>query len=141
RLTMYLSTAIASASMAPYALWQFREVIKCVIPDSSPILDFSDYGCNCGVGGTGKCVDQLDTCCWDHDRCYHQAKADLCRFLVDNPYIELYSYSCSGNEVSCSNKNNPCEAAICNCDREAAICFSKAPYNPQYKNLDKDLYC
>ncbi|XP_059839209.1 phospholipase A2, minor isoenzyme-like [Hypanus sabinus] len=133
--------AVASASITPYALWQFRKMIRCVLPDSSPILDFNDYGCNCGFGGTGKCVDELDRCCLNHDRCYHNAKVDLCSFLVDSPYIELYSYSCSGNQISCSSKNDPCEAAICNCDRTAAICFSKAPYNPEYKDLDKKKYC
>ncbi|XP_032898926.1 phospholipase A2-like [Amblyraja radiata] len=116
-------------------------MIQCVLPDSSPILDFNDYGCNCGFGGARNSVDQLDTCCWEHDKCYREAKANHCRYLIDSPYIELYDYSCSGNTISCSNNNNPCETDICNCDRIAAICFSDAPYNPQYKNLDKDLYC
>ncbi|XP_069789763.1 phospholipase A2, minor isoenzyme-like isoform X2 [Narcine bancroftii] len=140
-LLVVLLAAVASANVSPYAIWQFRMMIKCVLPDSDPILDFNNYGCNCGFGGSGKTVDELDKCCLNHDQCYHRAKEEECRFLIDSPYIELYSHSCSKNKITCSGKNNPCEDAICNCDRTAAICFSQAPYNPQYKNLDKDIYC
>ena len=38
-------------------------------------------------------------------------------------------------------KNDACEAFICNCDRTAAICFSKVPYNKQHKDLDTKKYC
>ncbi|XP_067862375.1 phospholipase A2, minor isoenzyme-like [Heptranchias perlo] len=134
-------SSVASANISPYAIWQFRSMIKCVLPDSSPIRDFNDYGCNCGLGGSGKYIDQLDKCCLEHDSCYRKTKTNHCRFLIDSPYIELYSYSCSGNKISCSSKNNPCETDICNCDRTAAMCLSTAPYNPQYKDLDKEHYC
>uniref|UniRef100_A0A4W2H4Z5 Phospholipase A2 n=1 Tax=Bos indicus x Bos taurus TaxID=30522 RepID=A0A4W2H4Z5_BOBOX len=77
-------------------------------------------------------------CCQTHDNCYKQAKKlDSCKVLVDNPYTNNYSYSCSNNEITCSSENNACEAFICNCDRNAAICFSKVPYNKEHKNLDK----
>ncbi|XP_067911713.1 phospholipase A2 [Heterodontus francisci] len=132
---------VASANISPYAIWQFRKMILCVLPDSSPIQDFNDYGCNCGFGGTGKYVDEVDKCCLNHDRCYRQAKDNNCRFLLDSPYIELYSYSCSGNKITCSSENNPCESDLCNCDRTAAICFSNSKYNPENKNLDRDRYC
>uniref|UniRef100_UPI00398F09E1 phospholipase A2, minor isoenzyme-like n=1 Tax=Pristiophorus japonicus TaxID=55135 RepID=UPI00398F09E1 len=139
-LTVLLA-AVASANISPYAIWQFRKMILCVLPHSDPILDFNDYGCNCGFGGSGVTVDKLDECCLNHDTCYKKVKADHCRFLIDSPYIELYSYSCSGKKISCSKKNNPCEHDICNCDRTAAICFSKAGYNPDNKNLDKNVHC
>ncbi|CAO2629235.1 Phospholipase A2 [Lemmus lemmus] len=78
----------------------------------------------------------LPRCCQTHDNCYTQAKhLKECKVLIDNPYTNSYSFSCSGNEVTCSAKNNACEAFICNCDREAALCFSKAPYNKENKGI------
>ncbi|XP_072443031.1 phospholipase A2, minor isoenzyme-like [Chiloscyllium punctatum] len=167
-----LLAAVASASMSPYAIWQFRKMIMCVIPGSSPILDYNGYGCNCGFGGSEseKYVDELDKCCLNHDKCYRWAKDRHCRDYIDSPYIEHYSYSCSGEEITCSNllmrlmsnshlddevpddthlghrfsgegKNNPCESDICNCDRTAALCFAESKYNSDNKNVDRDLLC
>lgn len=43
-------------------------MIKCTIPDSSPLLEFNGYGCYCGLGGSGTPVDELDRflqlCCY-----------------------------------------------------------------------------
>lgn len=42
------------------AVWQFRDMIICTNPNSWPILDYVDYGCYCGIGGSGTPVDELD---------------------------------------------------------------------------------
>ena len=42
------------------ALWQFRNMIVCAQPESWPVLDYADYGCWCGKGGSGTPVDELD---------------------------------------------------------------------------------
>ncbi|KAL6094197.1 hypothetical protein STEG23_002722 [Scotinomys teguina] len=111
-------------------------MIKCTVPGSHPLKDYNNYGCYCGFRGSGTPLDELDTCCQTHDYCYDQVKnLDSCKFLIDNPYTSSYSYSCSGNEVTCSDNNNPCEAFICNCDQQAATCFSKAPYNKKNKGV------
>nr|Q7M334.1 RecName: Full=Phospholipase A2; AltName: Full=Group IB phospholipase A2; AltName: Full=Phosphatidylcholine 2-acylhydrolase 1B; Flags: Precursor [Oryctolagus cuniculus] len=139
-LAALLTAGTAASGVSPTALWQFRGMIQCTIPGSSPYLEFNGYGCYCGLGGSGTPVDELDRCCQTHDQCYTQAKKlSSCSFLVDNPYTNSYSYSCSGTTVTCSSKNKECEAFICDCDRKAAICFSKRPYNKEYKPISK--YC
>lgn len=51
---------LSGQSLDYLALNQFRKMILCVMPDSSPILDYADYGCYCGYGGSGTPVDDLD---------------------------------------------------------------------------------
>ncbi|NXM73940.1 PA21B Phospholipase, partial [Serilophus lunatus] len=141
-LLFLLSVGAASADVSPRALWLFRKMIRCALPNSHPLLDFNGYGCYCGLGGSGTPVDELDSCCQVHDNCYTQAEEiESCRFFLDNPYTKLYKFSCSSGQITCSNTNSECAKFICNCDRAAAMCFAKAPYNPEYKDLDSDKYC
>ncbi|XP_048412304.1 phospholipase A2 [Stegostoma tigrinum] len=141
-LVVVLLAAAGSKASQPRALWQFYHVILCSTPGSHPLLDFSNYGCYCGFGGSGTPVDDLDKCCQIHDNCYSEAlKLKECRPIFDNPYTIIYSYTCSENTVTCINKNSPCKMFVCECDRKAAICFSKAKYNRQHKNLDQSHYC
>ncbi|NXC45893.1 PA21B Phospholipase, partial [Penelope pileata] len=135
------SVGAAVATVAPRAVWQFRSMIKCTIPDSHPLLQFNGYGCYCGLGGSGTPVDELDSCCQAHDQCYSEAKRlSSCTPILDNPYTEMYKYSCSNEEITCSSSNDNCEAFICNCDRTAAMCFAKAPYDAANLHIDTK-YC
>ncbi|NXT68804.1 PA21B Phospholipase, partial [Chaetops frenatus] len=132
----------ASTEVSPRAVWLLRKMIKCTLPESHPLLDFADYGCYCGLGGSGTPVDELDRCCQVHDNCYTQAKQmESCRFLLDNPYTKSYSFSCSDGQITCNSNNKECAMFICNCDRAAAMCFAKASYNPEYRKLDTNKYC
>ncbi|PKK22745.1 phospholipase A2, group IB (pancreas) [Columba livia] len=141
-LLFLLSVGAASTAVSPRAVWEFRSMIKCTVPDSYPLLEFGDYGCYCGLGGSGTPVDELDRCCQTHDQCYGQAqKLAACRFLVDNPYTVSYKFSCSQGQITCSSSNDECDMFICNCDRTAAMCFAQAPYNPAYNRLDIKKYC
>ncbi|XP_036027561.1 phospholipase A2, minor isoenzyme-like [Onychomys torridus] len=136
----YMPVNPCADSISCRGLRQFNNVIKCIIPGTVYMEGYDDYGCYCDFGGSDTLVDELDMCCQTRDNCYGQVeKMENCKPLIDNPYTSCYSYSCSGNEVTCRDKNNPCEAFIFNCDREAAICFSKAPYNKEVLDLSYHL--
>ncbi|POI25503.1 hypothetical protein CIB84_010748, partial [Bambusicola thoracicus] len=81
-------------------------------------------------------------CCQAHDQCYSEAEnKTICSSFLDTPYTEIYKYSCKDEEITCSSSNNECEMFVCNCDRTAAMCFAKAPYDPAHHRLDKKKYC
>lgn len=48
-----------SGGRLPMALWQFGEMITCVQPGVNP-LAYNEYGCWCGLGGSGTPVDDVD---------------------------------------------------------------------------------
>merc|ERR1719244_2434999 len=119
-------------------LWQFRNMIICVQPDSWPVWDYADYGCYCGKGGGGTPVDGLDRCCQVHDQCYSDAMVhDECWPILDNPYTEIYAYDCdkANKKLTCTGDNNPCEMFICECDRKAAECFAQQEYHEEHAGL------
>ncbi|KAM3849713.1 phospholipase A2-like [Diretmus argenteus] len=137
-----LAIALSVARGLDYkALNQFRSMILCVMPDSKPVMDYADYGCYCGMGGSGTPVDDLDRCCQVHDRCYSDAmQHSECFPIFDNPYTELYQYSCdkANKKITCGKRNNPCEMFICECDRKAAECFARTPWIPEHEHLPSD---
>ncbi|XP_037054406.1 phospholipase A2-like [Peromyscus leucopus] len=132
-LLVILVTAGATAhSISPWAIWQFKNVIKCTITGSDPLKVCNNYVLFCLLRGSNTSVEYFDSCCRTHDHGYAQVKKlESCKYLIDNTYTSSYSYSCSGNEVTCSDKDKLCESLICNSDHQAAMCFSKAPYNKQ----------
>ncbi|XP_062997465.1 phospholipase A2, minor isoenzyme-like [Elgaria multicarinata webbii] len=136
------AVSTVTPSRVPRALWELRTMIECTIPGSSPYTEFNDYGCWCGFGGSGTPVDGVDKCCRAHDKCY-DASANIphCHSLFSNSYIKSYNYKCEGKNVICESDNNACQMHVCGCDRNLAICLSKAVYHPQYKDMNKKLYC
>nr|XP_020446120.1 phospholipase A2, minor isoenzyme-like isoform X2 [Monopterus albus]XP_020446121.1 phospholipase A2, minor isoenzyme-like isoform X3 [Monopterus albus]XP_020446123.1 phospholipase A2, minor isoenzyme-like isoform X3 [Monopterus albus] len=133
---------LLTAHMASGALWQLGVMISCVQPGVNP-LAYDNYGCWCGIGGgVGAPRDEVDMCCQVHDKCYDTNRnVSGCDSLMQHPYILVYGYTCSNQQVTCSATNNRCQAAVCECDRAAAECFAKATYNPENKKLDHKADC
>ncbi|KAL6456236.1 hypothetical protein MHYP_G00347790 [Metynnis hypsauchen] len=145
-LLLYVNVLVcgseANINWSERSLLQFREMIKCVLPNSSPLEDFADYGCYCGLGGQGTPLDQLDQCCFVHDHCYSRASnLSSCDSLLDSPYVNIYDFHCnsSTNTVTCLSSNKECDMFICECDRVASACFGVAPYNASNNHLPSSL--
>nr|AAZ22660.1 Pa-11 precursor [Pseudechis australis] len=119
----------------PLNLIQFGNMIQCANKGSRPSLDYADYGCYCGWGGSGTPVDELDRCCQVHDNCYEQAGKKGCF-----PKLTLYSWKCTGNVPTCNSKPG-CKSFVCACDAAAAKCFAKAPYKKENYNIDTKKRC
>uniref|UniRef100_A0A3B4D7C1 Phospholipase A2 n=1 Tax=Pygocentrus nattereri TaxID=42514 RepID=A0A3B4D7C1_PYGNA len=106
------------ADWSERSLLQFRAMIKCVLPNSSPLEDFADYGCYCGFGGQGTPVDQLDQCCFVHDHCYSMASnLSSCDSLLDSPYVNIYDFRCDSatNTVTCMSEYNAPLVLVAHC--------------------------
>ncbi|XP_051806424.1 phospholipase A2, minor isoenzyme-like isoform X2 [Acanthochromis polyacanthus] len=140
-LLLLLTACVVNGALLPKAVWQFGNMISCFQPGVNP-LRYNEYGCWCGIGGSGTPVDDLDRCCKVHDNCYEESrKTPGCTDIADLPYVISYDYTCSSNKVTCSGANDKCQAAVCECDRVAAECFARTEYNPEYKNLDTKVHC
>ncbi|KAG7480598.1 hypothetical protein MATL_G00057930 [Megalops atlanticus] len=140
-LLLLLTAYTAQGATVPHALWQFGRMIQCAQPGVNPFI-YNNYGCWCGFGGSGDPKDEVDRCCEVHDLCYRASrKLPECRPVVDVPYIKVYDFTCSNSEVTCSDTNDVCQAAVCECDRVAAHCFAEHTYNPENKDLDPDVHC
>ncbi|XP_059214080.1 phospholipase A2-like [Centropristis striata] len=141
-MLLLMAAGLSVACSLDYkALNQFRSMIVCLRPDSWPVFDYADYGCYCGLGGSGKPVDDLDRCCQVHDQCYSDSMQHPdCWPILDNPYTEFYEYDCdeTNKVVTCGNNNTECEMFICECDRKAAECFAKSPWNPEHEHLPSE---
>uniref|UniRef100_U3F572 phospholipase A2 n=1 Tax=Micrurus fulvius TaxID=8637 RepID=U3F572_MICFL len=124
------TSGASSIPPEPLNLINFKRMIECTTRRS--VWDFTNYGCYCGSGGRGTPVDDLDKCCQVHDDCYDTAeKVHGCW-----PKWTLYSYDCSKGQLTCKDNNTKCKDFVCNCDRTAALCFAKAPYNNKNFKID-----
>ncbi|XP_072178585.1 acidic phospholipase A2-like [Diadema setosum] len=113
---------------------QFSQMVRCATGRSA-LWDYNGYGCWCGVGGRGTPVDGTDRCCKVHDECYDGIKRDC----SESPYWTNYRYSkynCESGSpwITCDDGWNSCKRRLCECDRQAALCFAKQSFNSRYRS-------
>ncbi|XP_006883743.1 PREDICTED: phospholipase A2, membrane associated-like [Elephantulus edwardii] len=96
----------------------FKEMIDNTLGRDAA-LNYSSYGCYCGVDGKGSPKDATDRCCAKHNCCYRKLK----KFKCDTNLLK-YKFSTSGSKIICEDKD-VCKRLLCQCDRKAAYCFAK----------------
>nr|ACY68715.1 phospholipase A2 isoform 6 [Parasuta nigriceps] len=119
----------------PLNLLQFKFMIECANRGSRDGLDYDNYGCYCGSGGSGTPVDDLDRCCKTHDDCYGETQKKGC-----NPYWKWYTWDCIENVATCKSETG-CARSVCECDAAAAKCFAETPYNDANKGIKGTAHC
>ncbi|XP_012397281.1 otoconin-90 [Sarcophilus harrisii] len=112
------------------ALFHFVNKLKCVAGLCPK--DFEDYGCACRFEMEGEPIDETDSCCFQHRKCYEDAAElectqDLIRVSTD--------VTCSNQNMTCESKDL-CENLLCNCDKTAIECFLHSHINSSLNGLD-----
>lgn len=123
----------------------FKELPEIVlkVTGSNP-LDYLSYGCWCGLGGNGTVVDDIDKCCFAHDKCYSNAKAtnifNLFSFTFCIPHLASYKFSAKLGQATCKDGSNSCAYKTCMCDKILAECFymNRGKFNKKYIFSPKD---
>uniref|UniRef100_A0A0N4Z077 Phospholipase A2 n=1 Tax=Parastrongyloides trichosuri TaxID=131310 RepID=A0A0N4Z077_PARTI len=112
-----------SSSKRLTALWNLQMMSECELGYSAII--YNNYGCWCGVGGSGTPVDEIDECCEHHDKCYDAAiDAKIC-FDVPYEYLDDYTWSCINKSAICSPSLTGCGKSLCDCDKAVVNCWKK----------------
>ncbi|XP_005079089.1 phospholipase A2-like isoform X2 [Mesocricetus auratus] len=132
-LLVTLITGATAQSISPRAVWQFGNVFQCNIPLIQRFMEYNFYCWYCLFDGWNHPMEDIDRCCRARANCYAQGNnMKNCNFRLGDLYTTSYSYSCSGAVVTCNEENDACAAFICNCDRQAAICFSNTTYSKDF---------
>ncbi|XP_028902382.1 phospholipase A2-like [Ornithorhynchus anatinus] len=76
------------------SLIELVEAVQCSTKVS--VLEYTDYGCYCGLGGSGWPQDKTDWCCHHHDCCYGKAEVAGC-----SPKLDPYNFVCKDKQVEC----------------------------------------
>uniref|UniRef100_A0A8C8YR41 Phospholipase A2 n=1 Tax=Prolemur simus TaxID=1328070 RepID=A0A8C8YR41_PROSS len=121
-------------------LVQFGVMIERMTGKSA--LQYNDYGCYCGIGGShwgplwaedGGWLSLR--CCHAHDCCYGRLEKLGCE-----PKLEKYLFSASGHSIFCAGKT-ACQRQTCECDKRAALCFQHnlGTYDRKYAHYPNKL--
>ncbi|XP_023419804.1 otoconin-90 [Cavia porcellus] len=97
--------------------------------------DFEDYGCACRFEMEGQPVDESDSCCFQHRRCYEEAAERDC---LQDPAKLSADVDCVSKKITCTS-TNPCEHLLCTCDQAAIECLARSSINFSLNLLDPSL--
>ncbi|XP_066954693.1 basic phospholipase A2 taipoxin alpha chain-like [Macrobrachium rosenbergii] len=126
------SGAAGRASRQKRSIGQFGDMIRAVVRREA--LHYNNYGNHCGFqGGDLPVVDEVDRCCYVHDRCYIAADAGACASYWFGASFIRYTWSWDGQAVNCGEADDACRRAACFCDKAAAECFTRHPWNAAHK--------
>ncbi|XP_059758394.1 otoconin-90 [Balaenoptera ricei] len=112
------------------ALLQFVSGMKCVA-GLCP-RDFEDYGCACRFEMEGLPVDESDSCCFQHRRCYEEAAEMDC---LQDPAKLSTDVNCVSKSITCES-GDACEHLLCTCDKAAIECLAQSSINSSLNLLD-----
>ena len=138
--TLILSSIFIHSTSANIV--QMINQLKCASGRSRyEFYDLSNYGCWCGVGGSGKPLDRIDRCCWAHDKCFEQART---QDFKCNPKKVLYSWTCEDKNGICENEvfdhssdKVKCAKTACDCDKVFSKCVSEGRMNRRFYKISK----
>nr|XP_034373175.1 otoconin-90 isoform X2 [Arvicanthis niloticus] len=111
-------------------LLQFVNSMRCVA-GLCP-RDFEDYGCACRFEMEGLPVDESDSCCFQHRRCYEEAVEMDC---LQDPAKLSADVDCINKQITCESED-PCERLLCTCDKAAVECLALSGINSSLNFLD-----
>ncbi|KAM5211423.1 otoconin-90 isoform 2-T7 [Hipposideros larvatus] len=112
------------------ALLQFVSGMRCVA-GLCP-RDLEDYGCACRFEMEGLPVDEPDSCCFQHRRCYEEAAEIDC---LQDPGKLSTEVNCVSKKITCEPRD-PCERLLCTCDKAAIECLAQSSINSSLNLLD-----
>nr|XP_033785769.1 otoconin-90 [Geotrypetes seraphini] len=112
------------------ALFNFVNKLKCVTGLCPK--DFEDYGCSCRFEMEGLPADPVDSCCFQHRKCYEDAMELECAWDPNKISVDV---GCLTKNLTCVSKD-PCEKFLCICDKAAIECFVHSRINLSLKGLD-----
>ncbi|TRY78493.1 hypothetical protein TCAL_06179 [Tigriopus californicus] len=112
---------------------QFGDMIR--YATGREALLYNEYGNHCGFQGAQELpfVDEVDRCCYDHDRCYERLRQDQCSSSWLGPGWVFYDWEWDNTRIYCRDEETSCDFHACLCDKVAAQCFAQNPWNQTNK--------
>ncbi|XP_023558373.1 otoconin-90 [Octodon degus] len=97
--------------------------------------DLEDYGCACRFEMEGQPMDESDSCCFQHRKCYEEAAERDC---LQDPAKLSADVDCVSKKITCTS-TDPCEHLLCTCDKAAIQCLAQSSINFSLNLLDPSL--